>query len=148
MILFSQWQAQMLTMQDESSQSGVKLTPMEISREVLGVGKKTRYLRGFGIGPKISSFRSSAASQARDKEVEKLRADLDKQNRELEIEREEQQKEREEQQRKFDEQEKKIEEQRKMLEDQQIQFDMQQKRMEDLHSLVGQLLQERNEGRN
>ena len=134
----------MLTMQDESSQSGVKLTPMEISREVLGVGKKTRYLRGFGIGPKISSFRSSAASQARDKEVEKLRADLDKQNRE----REEQQQVREEQQRKFDEQEKKIEEHRKKFEEQRIQFDMQQKRMEDLQSLVGQLLQERNEGRN
>ena len=106
----------MLTMQDESIQSGVKLTPEDISREVVGVEKKTRYLRGFGVGPKISQ--SSSRSNAHDKEVEKLRDDLEKQNKERE-------REREEQQRKFEEQERKIEEQQKNLEEQQKKLEMQ-----------------------
>ena len=118
----------MLKVQDESFQSGVKLTAEDFSREVLGVGKKKKYLRGFGVGPTSSqSSKSGLASQAHDEEMEKLRADLDEQNREREREREEQHKKFEEQEKKIEDQQLKFEKQQRRFEEQQRQFQEQQK---------------------
>ena len=137
----------MIFLRDEASQSGVKLTSEDFSREVLGVGKKKKYLRGFGVGPMSSqSSKSGLASQAHDEEMEKLRADLDEQNREREKECEEQHKKFEEQEKKIEEQQLKFEEQQRRFEEQQRQFQEQQKQMVCLQNMVGLLLQDRQDG--
>ena len=143
----------MLTLRDESlEENGEKLTSEVFPTKVLGVGKRKQYLRGFGIGPKPSQFSngSAALSQPRDDEVEKLRDELVEQNKEREKEREEQQrrfKEQEiklkDQERKMEEQQMKFEEQQRKFEEQKRQFEEQQKRMADIQSMVGQLLQDR-----
>ncbi|KAL7242933.1 hypothetical protein ACSBR1_015354 [Camellia fascicularis] len=48
------------------------MTQEQISIQVLG--KRSRYLKGFGVGPKpSSSFNSTARSQAHDQEVKGLK---------------------------------------------------------------------------
>ncbi|GMP24092.1 hypothetical protein CsSME_00043169 [Camellia sinensis var. sinensis] len=60
-------------LREESSQPGATpLTQEEITVQVLG--KRSGYLRGFGVGPKPSSaFNSTTRSQARDEEVKGLK---------------------------------------------------------------------------
>ena len=51
------------------------MTQKEMSIEVLG--KRSGYLKGFGHGPKPSSFyRSTVASQAHDEEVQDLKMEI------------------------------------------------------------------------
>ncbi|GMP53484.1 hypothetical protein CsSME_00018932 [Camellia sinensis var. sinensis] len=51
------------------------LTQEQISVQVLG--KRSRYLKGFGVGPKSSStFKSTARSQAYDEEVKGLKQEV------------------------------------------------------------------------
>ncbi|XP_028109948.1 uncharacterized protein LOC114308526 [Camellia sinensis] len=61
---------------EKVSQSGATpLTQEQISIQVLG--KKSGYLKGFGVSPKPSAtFKSTARSQAHDKEVEGLKKEV------------------------------------------------------------------------
>ncbi|CAL5359475.1 unnamed protein product [Camellia sinensis] len=63
-------------LREESSQPGATpLTQEEITVQVLG--KRSGYLRGFGVGPKPSSaFNSTTRSQARDEEVKGLKEEV------------------------------------------------------------------------
>ncbi|CAL5379484.1 unnamed protein product [Camellia sinensis] len=63
-------------LREESSQPGATpLTQEEITVQVLG--KRSGYLRGFGVGPKPSSaFNSTTRSQARDAEVKGLKEEV------------------------------------------------------------------------
>ncbi|XP_028063894.1 uncharacterized protein LOC114267101 [Camellia sinensis] len=63
-------------LREESSQPGATpLTQEEITVQVLG--KRSGYLRGFGVGPKPSSaFNSTTRSQARDVEVKGLKEEV------------------------------------------------------------------------
>ncbi|CAL5356478.1 unnamed protein product [Camellia sinensis] len=83
----------MTTMRDVSIESGIPMTQEDISTAVLG--KKKGYLRGFGVGPKLSFYDSglNVASQACDEQLKRL-------TYELEILREEQQRGCEEQKKK------------------------------------------------
>ncbi|XP_038982885.1 uncharacterized protein LOC103700228 isoform X3 [Phoenix dactylifera] len=51
--------SKMLSLREESSQSGVQLTSEEMSRQALG--KRKRYILGFGDGPKPSSSSSTSS---------------------------------------------------------------------------------------
>lgn len=64
----------------------------EISREVLG--KRKRYILGFGVGPKptSSSPQTDVLSRARDEELQKMKNDMER----MQMEREEEKREREE----------------------------------------------------
>lgn len=54
---------------------GDSMTQEEISREVLG--KRSGYLKGFGVGPKPSSYsRATATSRAHQEEVKNLQEEI------------------------------------------------------------------------
>ncbi|KAH7850613.1 hypothetical protein Vadar_000463 [Vaccinium darrowii] len=80
------------SLQEESSQSSLQLTPKEMSREVLG--KRKRYILGFEVGPKStsSSSQTDVVSWARDEEFHKIQADMEK----MQMEHEEKKREHEE----------------------------------------------------
>ncbi|KAL7242894.1 hypothetical protein ACSBR1_015319 [Camellia fascicularis] len=63
-------------LREEASQPGATpLTQEQISVQVLG--KRSRYLKGFGVGPKPSSaFKSTARSPAHDEEVKGLKEEV------------------------------------------------------------------------
>ncbi|CAL5436365.1 unnamed protein product [Camellia sinensis] len=121
---------QMTRVKDESIEAGTPMRQEDISRVVLG--KKKGYLRGFGVGPKPSSYdsRFSAASQACDEHLKRLTS-------ELEILRAEQQSNREEQQKKEEEQ------QMKEVENTRQREEMQRQRF-GLQSMLAQVLENRN----
>ncbi|KAH7845904.1 hypothetical protein Vadar_007259 [Vaccinium darrowii] len=83
--------SQLVNLRKESSQSGIQLTAMEMSRDVLG--KRKRYILGFGDGPKPTSSSSEidVASRAHDEELQKFKDNMEK----MQMEREEERKERE-----------------------------------------------------
>ncbi|CAL5360365.1 unnamed protein product [Camellia sinensis] len=62
----------MINLQEAAIESGTLLTQEELSRKVLG--EKKKYLLGFGIGPQPSTI---AASRARDKDMEAMRAEME-----------------------------------------------------------------------
>ncbi|KAL7183087.1 hypothetical protein ACSBR1_041713 [Camellia fascicularis] len=75
---------EMVNVQATTIESGTPLTQEELSRQVLGQNK--RYLLGFGSGPQPSTI---AASRARDKDIEALCEERQKDHDELMKEREE-----------------------------------------------------------
>ncbi|KAL7174665.1 hypothetical protein ACSBR2_033832 [Camellia fascicularis] len=88
--------AEMVNLQDEATQSGTSMTQEELSRQVFG--EKKRYLHGFGIGPRPSSFISNTMSRACacDHEMETLRSEIETLREEWQRDHDELMKEREE----------------------------------------------------
>ncbi|KAH7864468.1 hypothetical protein Vadar_029892 [Vaccinium darrowii] len=80
-----------LQVRAECTQSGVQMTAEEMSTQVLG--KRKKYILGFGVGPKPSSCSPTpnAVSRARDEELVNLKVDMEK----MWMEREEEKRERE-----------------------------------------------------
>lgn len=88
----------------------------EISREVLG--KRKRYILGFGVGPKptSSSPQTDVLSRARDEELQKMKNDMERMQMEREeekIEREEARRVREEERREREQEKREREEERR-----------------------------------
>ncbi|XP_058202809.1 uncharacterized protein LOC131317264 [Rhododendron vialii] len=107
--------ARMVVTRDEAAQSGCSLTDEELSRIHLGEAKY--YIRGFGVGPRPSSFSSQSSSNLARQELQRVQS-------ELELLREERRKEREEYERRWEEERnKRDEEQRQRDEQRQREFD-------------------------
>ncbi|GMP62308.1 hypothetical protein CsSME_00024458 [Camellia sinensis var. sinensis] len=88
----------MVNLQVAAIESGTLLTQEELSRQVLG--EKKKYLLGFGIGPQPSTI---AASRARDKDMEAMRAEIEGLREEQQRDRDELMKEREKRERYYNE---------------------------------------------
>jgi hypothetical protein len=98
--VFTHLQVEMLEVREEATQSGMLLTPEEMSRQVLG--KRRKYILGLGVGPKpfSSSAASNAVSQAQDEEfLNKMRMEREEEKIAREIEMEKMRMEREEEKR-------------------------------------------------
>ncbi|KAF7138355.1 hypothetical protein RHSIM_Rhsim07G0185300 [Rhododendron simsii] len=106
--------ARMVAMQDEASQSGCPLTDEELSRSNLGEAKY--YLRGFGVGPRPSSFSSKSSSNSIWQELQKVQS-------EIKLLREELRREREEYERRWEEERNRCDEEQRQWEEQQRQRD-------------------------
>ncbi|KAL7247802.1 hypothetical protein ACSBR2_002670 [Camellia fascicularis] len=91
---------EMVNLQVVAIDAGMPLTHEELSRKVLG--PKKNYLRGCGIGPQPSSTANSA-TQARDKHMESMRAELEVLHEERQRDHEELLKEKEERRRDHEE---------------------------------------------
>ncbi|CAL5353158.1 unnamed protein product [Camellia sinensis] len=89
---------EMVNVQAAAIESGTPLTQEELSRQVLG--QKKRYLLGFGSGLKPSTI---AASRARDKDMEAMRAEVKALREERQKDHDELMKEREERKRRYNE---------------------------------------------
>ncbi|XP_038984414.1 uncharacterized protein LOC120111429 [Phoenix dactylifera] len=98
----------MLSLREESSQSGVQLTSEEMSRQALG--KRKRYILGFGDGPKPSSSSSTPSRVSQDHvgELQKLKAEMEEMKMEREMEREELRRQLEQERREREEEQKQI----------------------------------------
>ncbi|KAI8552721.1 hypothetical protein RHMOL_Rhmol06G0288900 [Rhododendron molle] len=90
--------ARMVAARDEASEAGCPLTDEELSRIHLGEAKY--YIRGFGVGPRPSSFSSRSSSNSSNLELQKVQS-------ELELLREDRQREREENEKRWEEEERK-----------------------------------------
>ncbi|KAI8542744.1 hypothetical protein RHMOL_Rhmol08G0163200 [Rhododendron molle] len=119
-------EAGMVATRDEASQSGCPLTDEELSR--IHLGKAKYYIRGFGVGPRPSSFSSQSSSNLAQQELQKVQS-------EQELLREERQREREEYERRWEEernrQRQREEEQRLKDEQRQQEFDNRQRQREE-----------------
>ncbi|XP_038975488.1 stress response protein NST1-like [Phoenix dactylifera] len=103
--------SKMLSLREESSQSSVQLTSEEMSRQALG--KRKRYILGFGVGPKPSSSSStpSRVSQVHVRELQKLKAKIEEmkmEHKELRRQLEQERREREEERKEREEEQKQI----------------------------------------
>ncbi|XP_038981974.1 ribosomal biogenesis protein LAS1L-like isoform X1 [Phoenix dactylifera] len=107
--------SKMLSLREESSQSGVQLTSEEMSRQALG--KRKRYILGFGDGPKPSSSSSTPSRVSQDHvgELQKLKAEMEEMKMEREMEREELRRQLEQERREREEEKKEREEEQKQI---------------------------------
>ncbi|XP_058224991.1 vicilin-like seed storage protein At2g18540 [Rhododendron vialii] len=119
--------SKMLSQREESSQSGVQWTPEGMSGDVLG--KRKRYILGFGVGPKptSSSSKTDIASQARDEELQNYKANMEK----IEMEREEEKREREQERREREHERREREEEKRQREEERREYEAVQKKMAD-----------------
>ena len=125
----------MVTLRDEALELGTPLTNEELSRRVLGENKY--YLKGFGNGPKPSSYVGRCGiSSTHQKQLEKVTSDLEKLHDE-QRQRDEEQRQRDEERRIRDEEAR--EEQRQRDEESQRRYDVLQKEMDGLKSFLMQL---------
>ncbi|KAI8527443.1 hypothetical protein RHMOL_Rhmol12G0075600 [Rhododendron molle] len=106
--------ARMVAMRDEASQSGCPLMDEELSRSNLGEAKY--YVRGFGVGPRPSSFSSQSSSNSAWQELQKVQSEMG-------LLREEGQREREEYERRWEEERNRRDEEQRQREEQQRQSD-------------------------
>ncbi|KAF7115177.1 hypothetical protein RHSIM_RhsimUnG0063900 [Rhododendron simsii] len=101
----------MVATRDKAALSGTPLSTEEISIKCLGESKTKNYIRGFGNGPKPSTYLSKSNSRsARQDQLQKLQ-------RELDLIREEQRREREEEKTRREEEQKQREEEQRQRED-------------------------------
>ncbi|KAE9449974.1 hypothetical protein C3L33_18128, partial [Rhododendron williamsianum] len=114
--------ARMVATQDEASQSGCPLTDEELSRIHLGEAKY--YIRGFGVGPRPSSFSSQSSSNLARQELQKVQS-------ELELLREERQREREEYERRWEEERNRRDEERNRHDEERNRRDEEQRQREE-----------------
>ncbi|XP_038983838.1 ribosomal biogenesis protein LAS1L-like [Phoenix dactylifera] len=105
----------MLSLQEESFQSGVQLTSEEMSRQALG--KRKRYILGFGDGPKPSSSSSTPSHVSQDHvgKLQKLKVEMEEMKIEREMEREELRRQLEQERREREEEKKEREEEQKQI---------------------------------
>ncbi|XP_038987311.1 ribosomal biogenesis protein LAS1L-like isoform X2 [Phoenix dactylifera] len=103
--------SKMLSLREESSQSGMQLTSEEMSRQALG--KRKRYILGFGDGPKLSSSSSTPSRVSQDHvgELQKLKTEME----EMKMEREELRRQLEQERREREEEKKEREEEQKQI---------------------------------
>ncbi|XP_038987025.1 prohibitin-1-like [Phoenix dactylifera] len=103
--------SKILSLREESSQSGMQLTSEEMSRQAFE--KRKRYILGFGVGPKPSSSSStpSRVSQGHVGELQKLKAEME----EMKMEREELRRQLEQERREREEERKEREEEQKQI---------------------------------
>ncbi|KAH7839827.1 hypothetical protein Vadar_009220 [Vaccinium darrowii] len=66
----------MVILRDQAAQSGIPLTAEELSR--VGLGERKNYIRGFGNGPKPSSYiTKSKSDSARQGQLQKFQVEMD-----------------------------------------------------------------------
>ncbi|KAF7114861.1 hypothetical protein RHSIM_RhsimUnG0074200 [Rhododendron simsii] len=128
--------ARMVAKRDEASQSGCPLTDEELSRICLGEAKY--YVRGFGVGPRPSSFSSQSSSNSARQELQKVQS-------ELELLREERRREREEYERRWEEERNRRDEEQNRRDEEQRQREEQQKQRDEELRLRDEALRLRDE---
>ncbi|XP_058191404.1 uncharacterized protein LOC131308479 [Rhododendron vialii] len=106
--------ARMVVKRDEASQSRCPLTDEELSRICLGEAKY--YVRGFGVGPRPSSFSSQSRSNSARQELQKVQS-------EMELLHEKRRREQEEYERRWEEERNRRDEEQRQQEEQQRQRD-------------------------
>ncbi|KAF7140274.1 hypothetical protein RHSIM_Rhsim06G0048900 [Rhododendron simsii] len=102
----------MVAKRDEASQLGCPLTNEELSRICLG--EVTYYVRGFGVGPRPSSFSSQSSFNSARQELQKVQS-------EMELLREERRREREEYESRWEEERNRRDEEQRQQEEQERQ---------------------------